>query len=415
MEPGAHDASGAPGLGVEHVTAPHAPLSGGPILGAPASAGAASVGAARARVDQSELMVRRALLVAAGAAALTAVLAGLGRFGIAIGWGPSYAAVHGPLFVLAVFGTVISLERAVAVAHWWSLAAPGAVAVGAVAMLAGLDWAPWAALVGALALVAVNIAIVVRQPAPFTWLMLLGSAVLVYGNAHWALGVPVFEVVHAWMAFFVLTIVAERLEMSRLTPTPRSAARALVVVAVAFAVVSCGAITIVDVAHRLLGGILVLIALWQLRFDLARRTVRQRGLPRFTAIGVLAAALWLLVVGVLMIALPMPPAGPIYDAELHGVFLGYVLSMVFAHAPIILPSVARVRLPYHPVLLVSLVVMHASVLVRVLGDLLGSGALREAGAVGNALSLAGFVGAVLWARARVRPIAASATTSGATP
>ncbi len=363
--------------------------------------------AARARAALHELYVRRALLVVAGAAALTAVLAGLGRLGIEVGWGPSFSVIHGPLFVLAVFGTVISLERAVAIAQWWSLAAPAAGAVASVAMLAGLSWAPWAAVLGAAALVAVNVAIVVRQRAPFTLLMLLGSAVLVFGNACWALDVPVFEVIHAWIAFFVLTIVAERLEMSRLTPTPRWASRALVALALGFAAASCMATVVVDVVHRFLGLTMVLIALWQLRFDLARHTVRQRGLARYTAVGVLAAASWFLVTGVVTFVFPIPAVGPIYDAALHGVFLGYVLSMVFAHAPIILPSVARVRLPYHPALFVGLGVLHVSLVARVAGDLLGHGALRQAGAVGNALALVTFVAAALYARRRARSSAAA--------
>ncbi|MCC7074606.1 MAG: hypothetical protein IT383_25080 [Deltaproteobacteria bacterium] len=358
--------------------------------------------APRARDTRTELFVRRGLLVVAGASALTAVLAGLTRIGVPLAWGPSVSAIHGPLFVLAVFGTVISLERAVAVARWWSLVAPGAVAAASIAMIAGLGWAPWLATVGALALVGVNAFIVRRQRAPFTWLMLIGSLALAFGNLSWALRVPVFEVIHAWVAFFVLTIVAERLEMSRLTPTPRWAGNALIAVALAFAVVSCTATWIVDVAHRFIGLCMVLIAAWQARFDLARLTVRTQGLARFAALGVLAAAFWLFVTGAVTMLLPMPPAGPLYDAELHGVFVGYVLSMVFAHAPIILPSVAKIALPYHPALLVALCGLHLSVALRVAGDLLPNAALRQAGAIGNALALVAFVVAALWARARAR-------------
>lgn len=363
---------------------------------------AEALGATRTAGERSEVYTRRALLVVAAASALTAVLAGLARIGVTVAWGPSFSGIHGPLFVLAVFGTVISLERAVAVARWWSLVAPAAVAAASVAMIAGLPFAPWLAAIGALALVGVNLVIVRRQRAPFTWLMMIGSLALVFGNASWALGVPIFEVVHAWVAFFVLTIVAERLEMSRLTPTPRWAGRALVAVAVAFAVVSCTATWIVDVAHRLLGLTMVLIALWQARFDLARLTVKTQGLARFAALGVLAAAAWLFVTGVVMMVLPMPAAGPVYDAELHGVFVGYVLSMVFAHAPIILPSVARVALPYHSALVVALAGLHVSVAVRIAGDLLPHAGLRQAGAVGNALALLGFGVAALWSRAQAR-------------
>ena len=74
------------------------------------------------------MSVRRALLLVAAATALTAVLGGLARLGLMVAWGPRHAMAHGPLFVLGVFGTVISLERAVALGARWSLVAPGAVA-----------------------------------------------------------------------------------------------------------------------------------------------------------------------------------------------------------------------------------------------------------------------------------------------
>ena len=79
---------------------------------------------------------------------------------------------------------------------------------------------------------------------------------------------------------------------------------------------------------------LIAIGAWELRFDLARRTVARPGLPRFAALGVLAGAAWLVVAGVLLVRHGLPPAGPMYDAVLHAVFVGFVLSMVFAHAPI---------------------------------------------------------------------------------
>jgi len=35
-----------------------------------------------------------------------------------------------------------------------------------------------------------------------------------------------------------------------------------------------------------------------------------------------------------------------YDAVVHAIFLGFVISMVMAHAPVILPAVLRRPLPY---------------------------------------------------------------------
>lgn len=349
-----------------------------------------------------DVTLRRGILVVVAAAALTAALAGLARLGYSIAWGPSRVMEHGPLFVLGAFGTVIGLERAVALARPWSFAAPALGAAAAVGMLAGLPWAPWAAAASSVALIAVNAAVVRRQSVAFTWVMLLGSALLAVGAVAWALGRTVFDVVPAWMGFFVLTIAAERLELSRLAPTPRWASRAIVALSLALALTASLAAFGVAGASRALGVALALVGAWQLRYDLARRTLRQRALPRFAASGVLLGAAWLVVTGALLARAPLPPAGPLYDAALHGVFVGYVLSMVFAHAPIILPAVARVKVPFHPVLYVPLAALHLGLLLRVAGDLTDRFAWRQHGGALNALSLALFFAAVLWSRLAAR-------------
>lgn len=371
-------------------------------MSAPATPDAARGGPPAARTP--EILVRRGLLLVALAAALSAAFAGLARVGFDVAWGPGYAGSHGALFVLAVFGTVISLERAVALGGWAGLVAPGLSAVAAVLMLAGIPGASWVAAASALALAAINAVMVKRQPAPFTWLMLLGAGTLVVGDVAWALSQPVFAVVPAWIGFFVLTIVAERLELSRLAPTPRWATQVLVVVATLFAVASCASLAARELALPALGVSMAALGAWQLRFDLSRYTVRQRGLPRFSAVGVLSGAVWLLIGGALFAVPGLPVAGPWNEAALHTVFVGYVLSMVFAHAPITLSSVARVRLVFHPALYLGLVGLHLSLLVRVVGSLVESAALRHWGALANALALVLFALAVLWARLRARRV-----------
>lgn len=338
-----------------------------------------------------DLVLRRGLLLVIGAAAVTGVLAGLGRLGVALAWGPRYASDHGPLLVLGTFGTVIALERAVALARLWGFAAPSLGAVAAIGFLVGSRWVPWVTAASAVVLVALNVAILRRQVAAFTGVMLLGSTVLVVGDLAWALGRPVFEVVPAWLGFFVLTIVSERLELSRLAPTPRWATVALVALTVVLALSSCASAVGVGLAPRMLGITLVPIGAWQLRFDLARRTFVRSGLPRFAALGVLLGAGWLLVTGVVVASNGIPATGPLYDAELHGVFVGYVLSMVFAHAPIILPAVARVNVTFSPLLHLPLAILHLGLASRVVGDLAGQTLLRRAGGIANAVALVVFV------------------------
>lgn len=365
--------------------------------------------------DQSELRrpvggnfmmsMRRGLLLLVAGAAVTAVLGGLARLGVAFGFGPEVADRHGPFFVLGVFGTVISLERAVALGRSWALAAPIVSIAGALSLLLRLPFAPGLFVLAVAFTIIVNAAIIRRQSAAFTWLMLLGSVTLLEGTFAWARGTSVFDVTPRWMAFFVLTIVAERLELSRLAPTPKWASRALVVVSIVLALASMFELRVV------MGATLVLLGLWQLRFDLARRTLKLPGLPRFTALGVLAGAAWLVVTGALLVHTPPVPAGPLADAALHSLFVGFVLSMVFAHAPIILPAVARLSLPFHPAFFLPLAVLHAGLFVRVVGDLLASHPLRVIGAVANVLALVLFAASVIITRRRAAPTALRAEPS----
>jgi hypothetical protein len=336
------------------------------------------------------LLLRRGLLVIVAAALATGVLAGLGRLGVFIAWGPAYVVEHGPLLVLGAFGTVIALERAVALGRGWGLIAPGLGAATAIASLTGAPWAAWAAVGSALGMIILDAAIVRRQAAAFTWLMLLGATVLLIGNLAWTLGRPTFGVVPAWIGFFVITIVAERLELSRLSPTPRWAQLGLIVATSLLALTTSAHATVLLACPRGIGALLALLGAWQMRFDLARHTVRRPGLPRFAAAGVLGGAAWLVAAGVVLTCVGLPAAGPHYDAALHGVFVGFVFSMVFAHAPIILPAVARLAMPFTRWLYLPLATLHVGLVARVAGDLLDVASLRRGGGIANAVALALF-------------------------
>lgn len=344
---------------------------------------------------------RRALLVVIAAAMIAAVFAGLARLGFAIPLAVRLAPAHGALMVLGVFLGVIALERAVALGQAWAYLAPALAAIGAATALAGFDTSTWLFAAAALALVAVNAAVVQRQAATHTWLMLLGAGVLAASAIAWANGASTPDAVPSWMAFFVLTIVAERLELSRLVRTPRWATVAVVALSLALAATALAALASVETATRAFGVALAGLGACVVAFDAARRTVRQRGLPRFAAIGVLAGAAWLVVAGVDLARSGLIPAGPRYDAALHAVFIGFVLGMVFAHAPIILPAVARIRVAFRPALYAPLALLHATLVLRLAGDALGRAPLRQAGGLGNALSLAVFALAIAGSRVRV--------------
>jgi len=85
---------------------------------------------------------------------------------------------------------------------------------------------------------------------------------------------------------------------------------------------------------------LLVCAAWLARHDLARRIIRQAGPPRFSALAILAGHAWIAAAGLVLLILAPNSARFGYDAAVHAIAIGFVLSMVFAHAPIILPAVS---------------------------------------------------------------------------
>ncbi len=322
---------------------------------------------------------------------LAALWAGLLRMGwrwpvVQRGW----VAEHGVLMIPVFFGGLISLERAVALRRRWAWLAPllhGAA--GLVLVLGGRAlWAIPLLLGGAMIFVAMFVVIVRQHWAAYTVLMALAVSFLAIGDGLWGLlGWPVYRVVFWWVAFLVLTIAAERLELGRLQRLSRGAqaafwgATALVVVGLAAPAAGV----------RLIGAGFVALALWLLRYDVSRKTVRLKGLPRFAALCLLSGYIWLAVGGLWMLAQGAQAAGLAYDGMLHAVLVGFVFSMIFGHAPIIFPSMLGRLAVFHRRLYVPLWGLHASLALRLLGDAFRLPALRRWGGLLGALFIVLFL------------------------
>ncbi|MDH4191144.1 MAG: hypothetical protein OEW21_13190, partial [Betaproteobacteria bacterium] len=236
-----------------------------------------------------------------------------------------------------------------------------------------------------------------RETALHTGVLVLGTLALVAANAMLLAGLPTEAALPCWLTFFVLTIGGERLELSRLAPVPIAARRAFAIVAVAQIAVALAAVMWFEPALHLLGLLFLVTAVWFARYDIAMRTVRSSGQTRYIAVCLLAGYAWLAIGAALLFFVWGRNSVPeIWDAGLHAILLGFVFSMVFGHAPIILPAVLRIPLPYRPVLYLPLAALHASLLVRVTGDLAGLPALRAGGGAANALALALFIALAAW-------------------
>jgi hypothetical protein len=76
---------------------------------------------------------------------------------------------------------------------------------------------------------------------------------------------------------------------------------------------------------------------------------------------------------------------------LHSLLLGFVIGIVFGHAPIILPGILSLTIAYHPILYLPWVMLQVSLFIRLSGDLLGSFSLRQLGGLLNALVILAYL------------------------
>lgn len=329
------------------------------------------------------------------------------------------AAAHGVLMVLGFLGTMIALERAVALGRPWGFLAPLATGLGALALMLGAPSTVAAALflAGGAVLCAMYLRFEQLQPELHIHVQALGVVTWPIAVVLWLSGRPVSDLVPWLIAFLVLVIAGERLELSRLGQLP---ARARLAFVGAVAVLVGGVALTVwdpDIGARAAGIGLVLVALWLATHDLARRTVRMTGVTRYIALCLLIGYAWLAIGGVLWVIGGAAGSTMLYDARIHAIFLGFVISMVFGHAPVIIPAVLRVPLPYHPRFYVHVALLHVGLVVRIVGgDLLGQPELWRLGGVLDVVAMLLFVGSSAAAvvgelLARRRIVALRAVTS----
>lgn len=395
---------------------------------------------------------RLPLLAAGGLALAAGLYGGLLRLGFALPGGggragvlgAALADVHGPVMVLGFVGTLVALERAIALGRRWALAAPACSGAGALVLLAaGPGWPGKLLLATAgVLLLGVYVALWRRQPSPERAGALSGHAPALLAQMAgafawyaaallWLAGLPLPDLV-PWLATFVVaTIAGERLDLARIAspaapvsppadtgdgrgPRPAAQPHGWFLAALAALLAGATAATLwPSIGAHLFGAGLLAVIGWLTTFDVARRTVRARGLPRYVAVGLLTGYAWLAVAGVLATGAGRTVAGAGYDAMLHAIFLGFAMSMIFVHAPVILPAVLRRPLPYRPVLYAPLILLHGSLLLRMaVGDGLGVETVWRWTGAANVVAVLAFASCAVALAVRARPRRPAAVSAG---
>lgn len=351
-------------------------------------------------------------LMASGMFALLAALLG-GLYRLGWDWSAvpvTLPAVHGPLMVSGFLGTLIALERAVAIRKWWPALGPLTTGIGAVVLIVGIPGIVGPALMtlGSLMLVITFAYLIREQPALFTVTMGLGALAWLVGNSLWLSGWSISGVVNWWAAFLVLTIAGERLELSRFLPLAQRHRLSFLAAAALFAAGLIPVGLTFDIGARVSGVGLVSLSVWLLRHDMARYSVQKTGLHRFVALSLLSGYVWLAVAGLLTLSFGGAAfglhhdasthaihqhSGPDgYDATLHAIFVGFVFSMIIGHAPIIFPSVLEIALPFRSAFYSHLILLHLSLVLRVVGDVAAWWPGRLGGGLLNVVAVLLFLG-----------------------
>jgi hypothetical protein len=347
--------------------------------------------------------LRGVLLAPAGVALLSGLDAALLLLGLpAPVTATRLPEVHGMLMVLGFLGTLIALERAGAVGRGPAYAAPASLGLGALLLLS-----PLPLLAGQLVLVAGAASMLGnylplwrRQQDDAVLVQALGAVLALGAAVLWAGGVPVPTLLPWLVGFVVLTIAGERLELARIGMGP-TAGPVLVLLACAVLAAVVAALLWPVTGAALLGAALLALTGWLAAHDVAWHTVRSVGLPRYMASCLLAAYVWLAVAGTAWLVGGPVHDGVRYDAVVHAAFLGFAISMVMAHAPVILPAVLRRALPYRPVLYLPVALLHGSLALRLwVGDALGSRDAWLTGGLLNIVALLAFMVAAAWSSSR---------------
>jgi hypothetical protein len=260
----------------------------------------------------------------------------------------------------------------------------------------------------------VNVTLVLTQKAAHTALLLTGAGAWLVGNLLHASGAQPAAVVPWWFSFLVLTVAAERLEMTRLMRRRQGAAAALYA-CLGLMLTGAAAFALSPVWGGWLFGLsLAGLAAWLACFDIARRTVASHGLSRYIALCLLLGYAWLAVSGLAWVATSMGFAAR--DAALHALGLGFIFSMMLGHGPVILPALARVKLLFGWCFYIPLALLHASLAVRLFFGRFDLSML-SAGAAGNAAAIAVFAATMIGAAVawRVKHWASSAKKRHAIP
>ncbi|MGB9697569.1 MAG: hypothetical protein ACP5P3_09975 [Ignavibacteria bacterium] len=318
---------------------------------------------------------------------LVGIYSGWLRTGLQFYYIPGLAE-HGAIMVGSFLTTVIILERIITFRKKIILLLPLINAFSLIFFLVNQYKIGYILLIiGALGLTIIMIYFTFKFKELHNYLLSIGALCLLVGNLFLLLLGKYPPATIWWIAFFLFTIVAERLELTRYLPVTKVQKNFLTIFLLIFIV---GMFIKFHLYGKYISSLsLVLTAGWLLKFDIATKNIRKDGIFKYTGILLFTSYVWLIVTaGIFLIE---SNSMLVYEAGLHSFFLGFVFSMIFAHAPIILPGIiGKNAKVFKPILYLWFYILQGSLLVRIVGDLVGSYETRQITSIFNGVAILGF-------------------------
>ena len=327
---------------------------------------------------------------------ITAVWSGWIRIGLSLPF-TAVAAQHGSLMINGFLASLIFLERAVTFKSKLVLFLPFINALSLIAVAAG--WYNIAQIIHTICSFGFMLMcawFIYKHKELYYYVFFAGAFCLLTANIILLKTALYPSAIIWWMQFLLFTIVAERLELSRFLPLSPSR-RLMLMTFLGLVLISA------FIPFHLYGNFVLALALsatafWLLKYDMAFKSIKAKRQHRYSGSSLITGYVWRIITSVLLIVEKNLSFG--YDAVLHSFFIGFVFSMIFSHAPIILPAVARLPIKiYRPYLYVWFIILQLSLILRIVADIAEQIVLRKwAGMINGIAILLFFVTIVLIVR-----------------
>ncbi|MFC3414314.1 hypothetical protein [Algoriphagus hitonicola] len=276
------------------------------------------------------------------------------------------AAAHGLYMVGGFLGTLISIERAMVMKQKAWLLVPFTSGISTLFFLLDLTEIGY----GLLLLASSGLVIIMhlqslKHPKIHTFLLYGGAVLWFLGNFMAYEQGLIAAGATWWIGFLLFTIVGERLELSEFLPVKNSIKNLLLAFLAMFL------LGLIFPFHGsgpyFMGSSALLIAGWLLCYDMAKLSVKKENQFKYIGLGLLVGYVWLLIFGLTILLLSSHPL--YYDLLLHSFFLGFVFSMIWAHAPIIFPLIFGFKeSPFHSILWIPWAIFQVSLIGRFLSS-----------------------------------------------